>query len=102
MNVTVIKNPTNISIEYTKIELPKKIKEVYPKSVDRIKKSKIYINLEEISEEISEKITEKIFIPKDVYIKTKSNNYMKLETIREILDCKEQCDVCESIYCYNF
>ena len=98
MNVTVIKNPTNISIEYTKIELPKKIKEVSPKSVDRIKKSKIYINLEEISEEIPEKI----FIPKDVYIKTKSNNFMKLETIREILDCTEQCDVCESMYCYNF
>ena len=94
MNVTVIKNPTNISIEYTKIELPKKIKEVYPKSVYKLKKSKIYINLEEIPE--------KIFIPKDVYIKTKSNNYMKLETIKEILDCKEQCNVCESMYCYNF
>jgi hypothetical protein len=94
MNVTVIKTPTNISIEYTKIELPKKIKEVSPKSVDRIKKSKIYIRLEKISEEI--------FIPKDLYIKTKSNNYMKLETIREILYCKEQCDVCESMYCYNF
>jgi hypothetical protein len=94
MNVTLIKTPTNISIEYTKIELPKKIKEVSPKSVDRIKKSKIYISLEKISEEI--------FIPKDLYIKTKSNNYMKLETIREILDCKEQCDVCESMYCYNF
>ena len=94
MNVTVIKTPTNISIEYTKIELPKKIKEVSPKSVDRIKKSKIYINLEEIPE--------KIFIPKDLYIKTKSNNFMKLETIREILDCNEQCDVCESMYCYNF
>ena len=94
MNVTVIKTPTNISIEYTKIELPKKIKEVYPKSVYKLKKSKIYINLEEIPE--------KIFIPKDVYIKTKSNNYMKLETIKEILDCKEQCNVCESMYCYNF
>ena len=98
MNVTVIKTPTNISIEYTKIELPKKIKEVYPKSVDRIKKSEIYISLEKIPE----KISEEIFIPKDVYIKTKSNKYMKLETIREILDCKEQCDVCESMYCYNF
>ena len=63
--------------------------------------TKIY---EKIYEKNNEKINEKIpnTANKNTYKKTKSGTYMKLETIREILDCKELCDNCVGHKCFDF
>ncbi len=77
--VSVIKTPTEIDFTFKKI-------------------------YEKIYEKKYENIYEKIpyNVNKNTYKKTKSGKYMKLETIREILDCKELCDNCISHKCFDF
>jgi hypothetical protein len=45
---------------------------------------------------------EKIHIPSNTYKKTNSGTYMKLETIREILDCDNSCSACVDPRCFDF